>query len=457
MFNKKKSIKVEKKNDGDLTKGSIPKLIRKIAIPASIGFFFNTMYNVVDTFYAGLLSTEALSAMSISFPVFFIILAFGSGISTGASALISNSLGEKNEKKARLYTAQSTSFGLILSVILTIIGLYVAPTLFRILGAEGSYLDLSLSYINVIFFGTVSIVMVHVLNSALISIGDTKTLRNILIIGFFMNLVLDPWFMFGGFGLPAMGLAGIALATVIIIACQVFIILYKVIKSGLLNKDSWRLLMPQKKTYIDISKQGVPASLNMMTVAIGIFVITFFLSKFGKEAVAAYGISTRIEQIALLPIIGLNMATLSLVGQNNGAKLFDRVKETIRRAQKYGLIIVTFGAFLMAVFATQLMKIFTDDAAVIEIGIVALYVAALTTWSYLILFLNTSALQGLKKPMYAIYIGLFRQIVAPLIVFSLLTPFMGIYGIWWGVFGINWIAAIITLIYVRYVLKKKCC
>ena len=137
----------------DLTTDPIPSLVRKIAVPASIGFFFNTMYNVVDTYFAGFVSTEALAALSISFPVFFIIIAMGTGISQGGTALIANALGEKNSEKAHHFCVQCLSFGILFAIGLTIIGFAFAPFLFGVLGATGDYLELALDYMNVILAG----------------------------------------------------------------------------------------------------------------------------------------------------------------------------------------------------------------------------------------------------------------------------------------------------------------
>ena len=437
----------------DLTKGHIPTLIRKIAVPASVGFFFHTMYNVVDTYYAGFISTEALAALSLSFPLFFIILAMSSGVSTGTTALISNALGEGDKEKAKDYAAQAVSFGVLLSVVLTILGLALSPSLARLLGASGSYLGITLSYINVIFYGTVTFVLIQTFNSSLVATGDTKKLRNYLIIGFFLNLVLDPWFLFGGFGLPSLGFAGIALATIIIQLLGAIYIGWSVVKLGMLSKDFWKRMIPRKQLYLDIASQGFPASMNMMTVAIGIFVITYFVSWFGQNGVAAYGIAVRIEQIALLPTVGLHIAALSLVGQNNGAKKNSRIMETYKKTVTYGLYTVTIGYVLVALFARQLMQLFTAEAEVVSVGVQYLHIALFISWSYVLLFVTISALQGMKKPMIAIGIGIYRQIAAPLIAFPVLASFFGLPGIWWGIFIISWSAALITVWYGRRVIK----
>lgn len=434
----------------------IPKLIKQIAIPASVGFFFNTMYNVIDTYYGGMLSTDALAAMSLSFPIFFIILAMGSGISNGATALITNSLGAKEKEKAEKFGCQAVSFAFIFSLFLTVAGLLTAPMLFRILGANSEYLKLTLSYTNVIFYGTAFFMLANVLNGILIAEGDTKTFRNLLILGFLLNVLLDPWFMFGWLGFPKMGLAGVALATVLIQVIECILLLRKVITEKDFTHIHLKNLIPDKKYYLAIMKQGFPASLNMMSIAIGIFVTTYFISAFGKNSVAGYGIATRIEQIATLPAIGLNMAVLALSGQNNGAKRYDRLKEIYKKALQYGIIVIFIGMIFIFIFSKQLMGVFTKDIDVINIGTTYLRIAVLFYLTYTILSISTSILQGIKKPLYGLYLSSYRFLLMPAITFYILTKIFDfqITSMWWALFFINWSAAIFTFFYTKNKLHK---
>lgn len=444
-------------NNNELTTEPIPKLIRQMTIPASFGLFFNTMYNVVDTYFAGLISTQALAAMSLSLPVFFIIISMGNGISTGATALIGTALGAENRSEAKLFAIQGITFSIFMSVGLTILGISISPFLFTLLGASGEYMDICLTYMDILFVGTLFFMMIYMFNAILKALGDTRSYRNFLIIGFVLNVIMDPWFIYGGLGVPPLGIAGVALATVLIHVIGTVYFWIKAYRTGLISAERMSDFFPKLTPFREIARQGLPASLNIMTIALGVFVITFFISKFGKAAVAAYGVGMRVEQIVLLPTIALNITALTLVAQNNGAKRFDRITETLNVSLKYGAILMTTGSILVIIFARHLMGLFSDDEAVIRIGTTYLRIDALVLYAYVMLFIYVAALQGIKKPMFAVYIGIYRQIVAPIAVFWLFTQVFdfGLLGIWWGIFLVTWSAAVITFFYSRRILGKE--
>lgn len=440
----------------DLTSAPVAELVRRLAIPAGTGFFFNTMFNVVDTWYGGRLSTTSLAAMSLSFPVFFIILAIGSGVSSGATTLVGNALGRKQSREAHTYVIQSLSFTLIHALLLMAAGLALAPAIFRMMGARGDYLSQALSYMNVIFAGSPFFLLNFVMNAIHNSHGNTKPYRNFLICGFFLNLVLDPWFMYGGLGLPAFGLAGIALATILIQCLGNFYLFSRLSKSGILTSLQLKELIPRWKPFRELFRQGYPSALNMMTVSIGIFVITWYVGRFGESAVAAYGIGTRIEQIALLPIMGLNISTLALTAQNFGAGRIDRIRETLRVSLRYGFAIALTGTLASLMFSSELMGLFTADSAVAAIGSGFLSIEAFVFPAYVLLYISISAMQGIKLPGFGLLIGLYRQIAGPVLVFHLLSVVLGLglAGIWWGILAVTWSAALIVVVYVSHTLAK---
>ncbi len=440
----------------NLTTSPIADCLRHLAVPAGLGLFFQTMFNVVDTYFAGEIGTTAQAALTQSFPVFFLIIAVGSGLQVGATALIANALGAKDRKKAAKYTRQSFLFNLFVGGLLTGVGLVTARSLFTLLGASGELLETSLNYMLPIFGGTLFFILNAGFNAVLQASGDTKSFRNMLMGMSILNIFLDPLFIYGGFGLPEFGVTGIALAT---LCCQMLGSCYmgfKAWRTGLYAQGEKKDWSPQKQLLKDLAQQGLPAGFNLATIGLGIFVITRFVGMFGEHALAAYGIATRIEQVALLPALSLNISVLTLVAQNYGAKNMVRVRETLNKALFYGFLISLFGFILLFFLSPLLMGIFTDDPLVLPEGERFLRIMSFLLYAYVVLFVHVACMQGIKKPMFALWIGLWRQIVAPVTLFSITTLLLnlGINAVWWGIFAINASCACFTWIYVRQVLKK---
>jgi len=430
-----------------LTADSITRLTWRIALPMSVGMFFNTMFNVVDTLCAGWLGTDALAALSLSFPVFFVMVAVGSGISQGTTALMANALGAGDHPEARRVFAQSLVFTSIAAPLLSVAGLLVSPWIFRQLGAEGNYLHAVLAYMNVTLAGGIFYLLPMTMNAALSAQGETRVYRNLLFLSLIANVALNPLLMWGWFGLPALGVAGIALATVLIQMGACFFMWHAVAKTDLLRGLKAADFRPHLAVLKRITGQAVPAMLNMLTVALGVFVITWFVKHFGKEAVAASGIATRIEQIVLMPAIGLNAAVLSIVGQNHGASLHHRVREAWTTNVKIGAVLMALGGALVWVGRDAAMRLFTHDPAVISDGRDYLLMSSVTLAAYPILFVTVFAMQGIKRPAYGLWIGLYRQVAAPLIVFNGLAFGLGwgLWGVWWGISLVTWSAALFAL------------
>ncbi|ADG91833.1 MATE efflux family protein [Arcobacter nitrofigilis DSM 7299] len=436
----------------------IPKLIKELAIPASTGMFFNTMYNVVDTFYAGLISTEAIAALSLSFMIYFLITGFGYGFSSAISALIGNSFGKKKNHLASIYAHKGIGFLIILGVIFSIIGYFASPMLFKLLGATDAYLDICLKYINVILFGTIFFMANFALNAILVSKGDTKTYRNSLIFGFFANLALNPLFMYGFWIIPEMGIGGIAFATILVQFINMFYMLYKVLQTKIIHFDRLEYYLPNLRVYKAFFKQGIPSSLNMLTMAFGSIILTYYVTQYGYKAVAGYGIGFRVEQLMLLPALGLSTAVLSLVSNNYGAKQFNRVKEIVMLSLKYGFMISTFGIIFLYVFGKLIVAQFDDDTAVIQYGFNYLLVEVWIFYAYIILFICVSTLQAIKQPKMIFYIGIYRQLIAKAIVSYIIVSYFKLDYIYLfvGMLLMIYSAAIFAYFYTMYKLRVLC-
>ncbi|NLX93497.1 MAG: MATE family efflux transporter [Clostridiales bacterium] len=440
-----------------LTEGSVRKHLLRMAIPTSIGMFFNTMFNVVDTFYAGKLGTASLAGMSVSFSVFFILLAVTSGIGTGLTATLSNAVGKKDKLKVRALSINGLILTVAVSLALTIAGYFFAPALLSFLGAQDEAFTMGVRYVRSIYVGTLFFGINSTLKAFLVSIGQTKPYRNFLIAGFLLNLILDPLLIFGWFGLPKLGTLGLAIATIICQLAGSVYLAYKVKKMIGYRISVKALKSFSFKSQVEILSQGVPAILNMLTIAVGIFVINYYIYRFGNDAsTAGYGAAVRLEQLALLPALGLNTATLALVGQNFGAGKMDRVWQTYKISLKIGIVIMAVGMALIYPFAPFLIGIFNNDPKVISEGTSYLRIEFLAFIGYIIINTCLSMLQGLKKPNYAIWIGIYRQLVMPLILFNFLgvTLGLGLTGVWWGIVFTVWTGALGMLLLVKVEFRK---
>ena len=447
-----------KRNSQTLITQNIPTLIKQLAIPASTGMFFNTMYNVVDTFYAGLISTQAISALTLSFMIFFLIIGFGYGFSSAITALLGNALGKKRYKLASIYAHKGLLFVPMIGLILGISGYFFAPFLFIFLGAKEEYLQISLDYINPILFGAIFFMFNFALNSILVATGDTKTYRNSLIFGFFANLVLNPLFMYGFLFIPSMGIKGIAIATVLIQIINMFYLFYKVLQTKLINLEKLEYFIPNVRVYKQFLTQGIPSSLNMLTMAIGSLILTYFVSHYGMFAVAGYGIGYRVEQLMLLPALGLSTAVLALVSNNYGAKKYDRVIETLEVSIKYGFIISTIGILILTIFGKVIISLFDSNPVVVNFGISYLLVEIWIFYAYVVLFVCVSTLQAIKKPKMVLYIGLYRQIFAKIVIAYLIVKYfeLDFIYLWFGILFMVYSAAIFAYFYTNNLLKRIC-
>ena len=446
-----------KKKQPNLTEDSITQLFFKIAVPSSVGTVFMTLYNVVDTYFAGKISPEALAALAQTFPVYFIIIAMGVGLSIGTTSLIANALGEKKDKKASYFLAQSISLAIITALIVSLAGIYLGPSIILLMNDSYETMLLSMEYLNIIFMGSIFVFIQMAVNSSLSAIGDTKTNRNILIFSFFLNIFLNPLFIFGYGIIPAMGMKGIAISTVISQALGTIYIIYKASKTDLSKYLYLNCFKPKFLILLDLLKQGIPASLGMMMISVGVFIILFFIGQYGDLALAGYGTAIRYEQLFLLPVLGLNTAVLSMVGQNFGAKKIDRVNLIYNKALIFGCSFMFFSGFVIYFSAEFAVGLFTNDQEVISYGKRYLQITALMEPIYPIFFISNALIQGLKKANIVMYLTLGRMVILPSILLWYLIFYLNssFDFVFWGLLLINWIFGIFVLILTKFLIYNE--
>ena len=455
----------------NLTKDPIWSLLKKVTIPASVGSLFQTFYNLVDTWFAGRISAEAISAIAKSFPIYFVIIAVGVGIGAATNSCIGNLLGAKKNNKASLFIAQSVIFALVTSVVVTLFGLNASDFLLRVMGSDLAGIALTREYLDIIFYGTFIVMIQISLNGALNAQGDTKSYRNVLIFSFFLNIFLNPLFIWGlaivpPFAIsgmieyiqiiPPFGIAGLAIATVISQLLGTFYLAYKVNSCELKKYLSIKCFIPKFILLKELFSQAMPIMISMLFIGVGIFNILYFIGQFGDLATAGYGAALRVEQVFLLPVIGLNTAVLSIGGQNFGAKNYNRIRELYTKALFFGSSFMAVAGIILFLGAEFFVSQFTDNAEAIYHGAIYLKVAALIAPIYPVFFITTAVFQALKKPVYSLYLSVLRLTAFPFLsLWYVINIRGGDYAdIFYTIMATNWFMGIAVIIFIGYFLNN---
>ncbi|MEW4981871.1 MAG: MATE family efflux transporter [Cycloclasticus sp.] len=432
----------------DLTTGSIYRHLIQLAIPASMGMFFNTLYNLTDNWFAGKVSDDALVGLSISSIVFYLFIGLLAGLQNGTSVMVATEIGLKQTHQLKNIIKNAFGVGIIFSMIIIVLGLAFAKDTIDWLSTEDKVTELAWDYIQILIVGNIAFSFSTIAAGALMALGDTTSNRNALIVGFFANLGLNPLLTFGF----EMGVAGLAWATLIIKLASALYLLIILCKK--LGYTPFPYI--DKRTSLAILRQVLPASFNFSIMIIGSLMITGFVSRFGDYAVAGYSVGLRLEQVLLLPALGLNAAVLAISGQNFGAKNFRRIAETYRKGLILSFSISLVCIPIMIFLSPLLMGFFSHKETIIEVGTTYLRIDALAFFCYVSLFISVATLQAIKQPDFPVIMGLFRQLILPLTVNYFLILHLG-YGINW-LFGsvalIVFFSMIITLLYTRSKLKQ---
>ena len=439
-----------------LTKDPIWYLLRKVTIPASVGSLFQTFYNLVDTWFAGKISAEAIGAIAKSFPIYFTIIAVGVGIGAATNTLIGNSIGEKKEREASLYIAQSLIFSCVISVFVTLFGLNASNFLLKVMGSNFDGIVLTRKYLDIIFYGTFIVLIQISLNGTLNAQGDTKSYRNVLIFSFFLNIILNPLFIWGYGIIPGFGISGLAIATIISQLIGTIYLAYKVNNCKIREFLKPECFIPKLRFLKLLTSQSVPVMFSMLFIGVGIFNILYFIGQFGDLATAGYGAALRIEQVILLPVIGLNTAVLSIGGQNFGARAYDRIRELYKKALVFGSFFMASAGVILFFGAEFFVSQFTNNVEAIKHGTIYLKIAALIGPIYPVFFITTALFQAVKKPLYSLYMSILRLTAFPFLsLWYVINVRGGDYkDIFYTIMATNWIMGIVVLIFIGYFLNN---
>lgn len=418
----------------DLTKGPVFRTLIKMSLPMAWGLFSVIGFTLADTYFVGQLGRVELAAISFTFPVIFMLGSLAMGIGVGASSVIARAIGEKDDEGVRCLATDSLLLGLVIVGIALVAGLGSIDFVFPLMGADELVMPFIRDYMRIWYWGMFFLIVPMIGNSVIRATGDTVSPAVIMTIAGLGNIVLDPILIFGYFGLPAMGMAGAAVASVIARAVTLVFSLYILV-------FRYRLICfvrPTLKRVLDSWKRilwvGGPTAGANMLIPLGISVITALMAQFGHAAVAAFGIIGRIESFAMIMIIGMVSALSSFVGQNYGAKKYDRMMAGVRASFLFSIVWGLGMAAVLFLFGERFLAWFNDDVEVVRIGLVYLGFVPLSYGIQGLWMLASTMFNAMGKPVAPTVMILVRMFVLYLPLAYLGAHYWGWVGVFWAEF-----------------------
>lgn len=351
----------------NLTEGSIARALISLAVPIVLTNLLHTAYQLTDTFWVGRLGAEAVAAVSLSFPIIFLMISLGAGFSIAGTILVAQYTGKGDMKQVENVATHTVLLMMIVSAIISIIGYYLAGPIITLMGAAPEVLPDAIAYLQISFIGMIFLFTFFVFQSLMRGVGETRTPMLIVLLTVLINLVVDPLLIFGYGPVPAFGVTGAAYATIASQGIATIIGLYILFKGRFpvrLNLKSFKFEPALIKKMFFL---GLPASIEQSMKALGLTIMSFLVATFGTLIVATYGIGIRILSFVIIPAFGLAMATSTLVGQNIGAGKVERAEEAGKIAIKIAFLSLLILGIIFFIFAHSIVAIFIpNDPAVIE-------------------------------------------------------------------------------------------
>ncbi|MEA2021210.1 MAG: MATE family efflux transporter [Candidatus Caldatribacteriota bacterium] len=437
-----------------LGKERISKLLISLSVPATMGMIVNALYNLVDTIFVGRgVGAIAIGALTVSFPIQMIIMAFAIMIGMGSASAISRSLGAKNVERADNVTGNSFVSIVFFSSVIAILGLTFTEPLLRLVGATDTIMPYARDYITIIFYGSVFRSFAMSTNNLIRAEGNAKVAMISMIIGAGSNIVLDPIFIF----IFKLGVKGAALATII---AQFFAFLYimRYLYSG---KSSLKVKFHHLKPRLDIIKEiitvGMASFFRHISGGIAGIIINSSLSILGGDiALIVIGILHRVTMFIFMPLFGVVQGMQPIIGFNYGAKKYERVKETIKISILVTTVMATIGWLFIELFPSLIFNIFTSESEVIEKGIPVIRIVISMIPVIGIQIVGAALFQSLGKAVPTLILSLLRQVLLfiPLVIILPRVFGLGILGIWISYPIADVLSVILTVFYLKSELKK---
>ncbi|SIT90339.1 putative efflux protein, MATE family [Yoonia rosea] len=395
----------------DLTAGPTWQKLLQLAGPMVFGIIAVISVSLIDTYYVGQLGTQELTALSFTFPVTLTVSSLAIGLGAGASSVVSRAVGAGARDDAKRLATDSLVLALILVVAVAIIGFFLINPLFTLLGATGETLALIGRYMRIWFLAIPLLVVPIVANSIVRAVGDTFWPSVVMVSSALTNIAITPVFIFGLGPVPAFGIEGAAIGTLVAWLVTVFGAFALVALREEMLDLTWPAFSVLANSWKRVLAVGLPASLGNAVNPIGIAVVTSFIAAFGDVVVAGFGVATRIESLAVIPMLALSSAIGPFAGQNWGAGKCGRVAEALR----FSYMVCAVWAGVLGVFfwfaAEPIIGVFSQDAEVIGAATTYLTIVPLSIWGYGVVIISAGAFNALGRSHYGLGLYLVRTAV----------------------------------------------
>lgn len=361
----------------DFTTGSMKKAVFLLSVPMILEMTMQSIFEVMDVYFVSKLGAEAIAAVGLSGTLIILVFAVGIGFSMGATALIARRIGEHDPETASRVAGHAIVMTILLSIPFSVIGIFYAPELLQLMGAEPAVVDAGVGYCRLLFGGNVTIMLLFVINAVFRGAGDANIAMESLILANTLNIILDPILIFGWGLIPAYGVEGAAIATIIGRSVGICYQLINLTSNRGRVRLMWSAISYSASIARNLVRVSLPGIFQFLVSTASWIVVVRLVTMFGGDAVAGYTIAVRVIIFTLLPSWGLSNAAATLVGQNLGAGKPDRAVESVMVCARYNSIFLGAITVILLVYAPSIMLLFTDDPNVVKEGIACIRLIAL--------------------------------------------------------------------------------
>ena len=410
----------------------IPSLLLKMALPMMLSMLVQALYNVVDSIFVAKISEDALTALSVAFPLQNLMIAFATGLGVGINSLLSRALGEKDQKKADAAAGNGLFLELCAALLFVFIGFVLGPAFVRSQTSSAIVADYGITYVRIcIGMGAFCFIAIFY-ERMLQATGKTHLAMIGQLVGALINIIFDPILIFGLLGFPKLGVAGAAIATVFGQFCGAMVALAIHQKKNREIRITLSGLRPRSFTVRTILSVGVPSIIMGSIGSVMTYCVNRILDGFSSTAVAVFGVYFKLQSFFFMPVFGLNNAMVPLIAYNYGARRPARMKQTIRWAVIYACSIMAVGLLLMQLMPDVFLRLFDASDDMLRIGVPALRTISLAFVGAGYAIVLSSTFQALGKGLYSMFVSIARQLVVLVPAAWLLSRTGQLSAVWWA-------------------------